>query len=91
MITDTLEGRIKLAFANGVADDEIAQQEGVPIKTVLDILADCRLPIKVTGTIKEVPTNAVHPYTLVNFMDDLRAWKNYETEEFTQSGTNKHA
>ena len=47
MITDTLEGRVKLAFAYGKTDEEIAQQEDIPVEMVADILKDSRLPIKI--------------------------------------------
>ena len=53
MITDTLEGRVKLAYANGLTDEQIAEREHVSVSTVEDILFTCRLPIKVSGIIVE--------------------------------------
>ena len=53
MITDTLEGRVKLAYAKGKTDNEIAWQENVPPGVVEWILRDSRLPIKITGIVTE--------------------------------------
>ena len=49
MIKDTLEGRVKLAFAYGKSDAEIAEQEGISVERVASILEDSRLPIRITG------------------------------------------
>ena len=49
MITDTMDGRVKLAYANGLTDEQIAEQEDIPISTVEQILSRSRLPIKITG------------------------------------------
>ncbi len=53
MITDTLEGRIKLAYAKGKADNEIAWQENVSLDEVDWILKDSRLLIRITGIATE--------------------------------------
>ena len=48
LITQTLEGRVKLAYANNLTDEQIAQQEGITIEEIIDILFISRLPM---GTI----------------------------------------
>lgn len=65
MITDTLGGRVKLAFANGLTDDQIAKQEGISIDEVADILKDSRLPVRITGlSISASPPSIVTLTTL---------------------------
>jgi len=51
MITDTLDGRIKLAYVNGFTDEQIAEQENIAISIVEAILSHSRLPIKITGIV----------------------------------------
>ena len=53
MITDTLDGRVKLAYANGLSDEQISKQEDVSISVVEDILFTCRLPIRISGVVVE--------------------------------------
>ena len=47
MITDTLDGRVKLASAQGKTDEEIALLENIPVEIVSHILKDSRLPITI--------------------------------------------
>ena len=48
-ITVTLEDRVKLAYAQGRSDLEIAEQESISIAEVENILKSYRLPIKITS------------------------------------------
>jgi len=50
LITRTLEGRVKLAYAYDKTDEEIAEQEGISVEKVVDILKHSRLPIVITST-----------------------------------------
>ena len=51
MITDTLEGRVKLAYARGKSDMDIAAQENISIETVAYILENSKFPINITKII----------------------------------------
>ena len=59
MINDTLEGRVKLSYARGKTDEQIAQQENISVQMVVDILEDSRLPIGIKITGMTIDTNPV--------------------------------